>query len=81
MDYAKREAIFSKDALSNGDFMDLFDVSKSEASKIMSEMKRVVGDRLGVQGKIHVEDYFSFFQIRDRTRYFRTPDRKETEAY
>lgn len=81
MNYEKREEIFSKDALSNNDFMELFGVCKSEASKIMTEMKRVVGDRLGVQGKIHVEDYFEFFQIRDRTRYFRRPTKTETEAY
>lgn len=26
-------------------------------------------DRLGIQGKLHVEDYFEYFRITDKKRY------------
>ena len=64
MTYQEREAIFSKEAISLDDMVALMGVSKGCASVKMSEMKRVVGDRLGIQGKIHVQDYLDYFKIK-----------------
>ncbi len=36
----------------------------SSASSKMGEIKRKIGDRLGVKGRIHVEDYLEFFNIK-----------------
>lgn len=71
MTYQEREEIFSKEAISQTDMMKLMGVSQSTASLKMSEMKRVVGDRLGIQGKIHVQDYLDYFKIKgeDLERY------------
>ena len=64
MTYQEREAIFSKEAISLDDMVALMGVCKGTASVKMTEMKRVVGDRLGIQGKIHVQDYLDYFKIK-----------------
>ena len=63
MTYEEREAIFSKEALSVADVQALFGVCKSEATNIMNTIRRQTGDRLKVQGKIHIEDYLKHFGI------------------
>ena len=64
MTFAEREAIFAKEALTNQDLMKLFDCSKSTASQKAHEIKRRVGDRLGIQGRVHVQDYFDYMNIK-----------------
>lgn len=71
MTYQEREEIFSKEAISLNDMANLMGVSASAASQKMSEIKRVVGDRLGIKGKLHVQDYLDYFKIKgeDLERY------------
>ena len=64
MTYEEREKIFSKEALSVADVQALFGVCRTEATNIMNEIRRKTGDRLGVKGKIHTEDYFKYFNIK-----------------
>ena len=65
MTYAKREEMFSKDYITTQELQELLGFSNlSSASAKMSEIKRTVGDRLGIKGKIHTEDYFEYFQIK-----------------
>ena len=65
MNYVRREEIFSKDYITTQELQELLGfVDIAGASKKMSEIKRVVGDRLGVKGKIHTEDYLEFFKIK-----------------
>ena len=80
MDYKRREEIFSKEALNIADVCDIFDISKSEASKKISEIKRCVGDRLKIQGKVHIQDYFDYYQIQDKERY-KKPINAENERH
>ena len=68
MTYEEREAIFAKEALSIADVQALFGVCKSEATNIMNAIRRQTGDRLKVQGKIHIEDYLKHFGI-EANRY------------
>lgn len=63
MTYEEREAIFSKEALNNEDIQKLFGVCRTEATNIMMRIKRKTGDRLGVKGKLHIEDYLKHFGI------------------
>lgn len=63
MTYSEREAIFSKEALNGEDIMKLFGVCRTEATKIMQQIKHKTGDRLGVQGRIHVQDYLDYFAL------------------
>lgn len=63
MTYEEREAIFAKEALTNTDVCKLFDVKPPTATKYMKQWKRVAGDRLGMEGRIHVQDYLDFMQI------------------
>ena len=81
MDYEEREAIFSKEALNNEDIQKLFGVCRTEATNIMMRIKRKTGDRLGVKGKIHIEDYLKHFGI-EANRYSpkRVGDLEETNA-
>lgn len=81
MTYEEREAIFSKEALSVADVQALFGVCKSEATNIMNAIRRQTGDRLKVQGKIHIEDYLKHFGI-EANRYSPKRDRdlEETNA-
>lgn len=61
MTYSERESILSKEAISIDDFCKLYDVSRSTACEKILEIKSVVGDRLGIRGKLHIEDYNLYF--------------------
>lgn len=64
MTYARREEIFSKEYITTKELQEILGYSdESGASRKMQEIKRVVGDKLGVKGKIHTADYFRFFEI------------------
>lgn len=69
MTYEEREAIFAKEALNNEDFQALFGVCRTEATNIMMAIKRKTGDRLGVKGKLHVQDYLDYFGLKAGNRY------------
>ena len=65
MTYARREEIFSKDYITTQELQELLGFANlPSASNKMSQIKRVVGDRLGIKGKIHTEDYFEFYGIK-----------------
>lgn len=65
MTFIEREQIFAKDYITTQELKDLLGYANlPSASAKMSEIKRVVGDRLGVKGKIHVEDYLAYFKIK-----------------
>ena len=65
MTYARREEIFSKDFITTKELQELLGIKNiSSASRKVMEIKRVVGDRLGIKGRIHTEDYFEFFNVK-----------------
>ena len=68
MTYDEREKIFSKDYLTIQDVEALLGLTYQCAAKIIRQIKFKC-DRLGIQGKLHVEDYFDYFNITDRLRY------------
>ena len=70
MSYIEREQIFSKDYLTIKDLEQLLGLTYQVAARIMRQIKFKT-DRLGIQGKLHTEDYFEYFNITDRQRYVR----------
>ena len=68
MSYIEREQIFSKDYLTIKDLEQLLGLTYQVAARIMRQIKFKT-DRLGIQGKLHTEDYFEYFNITDRQRY------------
>lgn len=77
MTYEEREAIFSKEALNNEDIQKLFGVCRTEATNIMMRIKRKTGDRLGVKGRLHIEDYLKHFGIEANRYAKKHPDEAE----
>ncbi len=70
MSYEERERIFSKDYLTISDVQALLGLTYQCAAKMIRQIKFKC-DRLGIQGKLHVEDYFEYFNIADRQRYIK----------
>ena len=68
MSYLEREQIFSKDYLTIKDLQQLLGLSYQIAAKLMRQIKFKF-DRLGIQGKLHTEDYFEYYKITDKQRY------------
>lgn len=59
MDYKRREEIFSKEALTIKDMMELTGKPYGSCAEMIRNMKlRNKNDRLGVDGVIHILDYF-----------------------
>lgn len=78
MTYAKREEIFSKDYLTIEDVKELLGLEYQGAAKLIRDIKRELemnpkykgqGVRLDIQGKLHVQDYLDYFQIKSFERY------------
>lgn len=67
MTYERREEIFSKEVITLQDFCELYSLSKGAASVKMREIKRKVGDRLGIQGRLHIEDYLAWVNMSSAT--------------
>ena len=64
MDYKRREEIFSKDHITPQELQELLGFKTlSETSSMMTKIRLKVGDRLGIRGRIHTEDYFAYFGI------------------
>ena len=75
MTYAEREKIFSKDAIRTSEIAELYDISLSEASQLVMQIKRTVGDRTGIKGRLHVQDYLDFFKLNGNDkRYMKKTD-------
>ena len=70
MSYSEREQIFSKDYLTIKDLQQLLGLTYQVAARVMRQIKFKF-DRLGIQGKLHTEDYFEYYNITDRQRYIR----------
>lgn len=68
MTYADHERIFSKEFLSGNDLAIIFDIDKSTASQLIQAIK-FKSDRLHLRGKVHIQDYFDYFNITDMSRY------------
>ena len=68
MSYIEREKIFSKDYLTIEDVQAILGLTYQMAARQIRNIKRR-SDRLGIQGKIHTEDYFEYFNITDKQRY------------
>ena len=68
MSYSEREKIFSKDYLTIKDLQQLLGLSYQIAARLMRQIKFKF-DRLGIQGKLHTEDYFEYYNITDKQRY------------
>lgn len=74
MTYARREEIFSKEALTNQEIAELFDCSIPKASQIAHEIKRRVGSRIDFEGRVHVQDYLDYMEIKsERMDMYRRP--------
>ena len=67
MTVQEREQIISKDYLDVCDIQVLLGVPKQTAYKIIRQIRRQT-DRLGLQGKIHIQDYIDYFNL-DIKRY------------
>ena len=70
MSYSEREQIISKDYLTIKDLQQLLGLTYQVAARVMRQIKFKF-DRLGIQGKLHTEDYFEYYNITDRQRYIR----------
>ena len=68
MSYSEREQIFSKDYLTIQDLQQLLGLTYQVAARVMRQIKFKF-DRLGIQGKLHTEDYFEYYNITDKQRY------------
>lgn len=78
MDYKRREAIFSKEALSIKDVAELYECSEGKACVLIKGWKRklIYQDiplRLDVCGKIHVLDYMKALGIEQVDEHERYP--------
>ena len=67
MTLSEREQLFAKDYLTIKDVELLLGVSYGDAGKIIRSIRRK-SDRLGIQGRVHVQDYIDYFNL-DITRY------------
>ena len=76
--YAQREQIFAKEYLDVNDFMLLFGISLPSAYKLIREVKRN-SDRLKIQGRVHIQDYFEYFDIPDTSRYVQPKEVKSDD--
>lgn len=70
MNSVNREEIFSKDYLTIRDIEILLGTTYQVAARLMRQIKFKT-DRLGLRGKIHIEDYFDYYNITDRQRYLK----------
>lgn len=70
MTYNEREQIFSKEVLNITDFEKMTGMSRPACAKLIRQI-RFKHDRLGIEGYVHIEDYFKYFDITDKQRYVR----------
>lgn len=68
MTYEERERIFSKEIITISEFMEMFSVDISTASKMMGDIRRSIEFsgkelRLKKQGQLHVQDFFDYYRL------------------
>ncbi len=63
-----RASIFSKEVLTINDMAAVLSMTYGGAAKVIREIRRKY-DRLGVEGRIHIMDYFDYFKIPIEGRY------------
>lgn len=81
MDYRRREEIFSKEVLNLQDMQDLLDLSPSAASIKIQDIKRKVGDRLNIKGRLHIQDYLEWLNLKDDKYMLRYQELFADELY
>ena len=77
MDYKRREEIFSRESIHYKDMAELLGCAEGTAKNKIQEMKRIAGDRLHIEGRIHILDYFKYIGISEdvfKERYIRPED-------
>lgn len=72
MTQEERKEMFAKDYLNTGDIEKLLGVKAHKAMNIMKTI-RFHSDRLGINGKVHVQDYLDYFHL-DPKQYYRTEE-------
>lgn len=70
MTYARREEIFSKDAMTIEEFGEVMNLSYQMSAKVIRDIKRT-SDRPQIQGVLLIEDFFDYYKITDKQRYVR----------
>ena len=75
MTYDEREEMFSKDVLTAADLQKLLGISKTYAYEIMRKIK-AKSDRLGIDGKIHTQDYLDYYNLPQSDRYNKMGERE-----
>ena len=81
MNYERREEIFSKEILRIEDLMELTGKAYSTCAALMRKLKRN-GDRLNIEGCIHVNDYLAALGIDPDSpgkRYMTREDMQQVE--
>ena len=63
-----RASIFSKEVLTINDMAAMLSMTYGGAAKVIRDIRRK-HDRLGIEGKIHIMDYFDYFNIPIEGRY------------
>lgn len=69
MTYERREEILSKEVITTQEVAELMGINVCQASTIVQQIKRRTGDRIGIKGRLHVQDYLDFFGIVTPDRY------------
>lgn len=77
MTYADRELIFSKDYITTQELADLLGIAYTKASTLLQQIKRRTGDRLGIKGKLHIQDYLDYYHLNgEQPRYYTIIDQR-----
>ena len=63
----RKKQIMARDALTIADVQELLGLSYWMAAKVIRDIKRK-HDRLGIRGKVHVQDYLDYYRL-DRNQY------------
>lgn len=68
MDFKRREEILSEDVITIDEICELMCCSKSQASRIITEIKNAlakkgVEPRLNRRGMVHTQDYLDYFRL------------------
>lgn len=63
MTYAERQEIFSKEYITTKELAELLGIAYTKASTLLQTIKRKTGDRLGIKGKIHIQDYLDYYHL------------------
>lgn len=68
MTQERRQEIFAQETLTCKDIMELFGIGKTAATNLMANIK-LKHDTLGIQGKVHINDYLQYFGVKPEARY------------